>query len=427
MNTTNNLTYLNRTSAATAILVVLAFLTAHGMEVFFGYVASFEFLFKKHYVLGHLVSVLAAYLLLIYSRTKVSFENIFFTLLFAVIFSFASLRDLLVFSTFEPIVLSELFSVLLVALIIREYEQKLEIDVYGIFYFVVCVLAATVLARIIFTHNEGIVDLASIGNLRLATHLGFVNSFAYVCAFGILCGIVSWLGTDRPRETQKKINVIHIGLLVFPLLYLLISKSKGGIAVTFIGSSILFFRVRTILLVSGAILSIVVLAKSPFLVNLFYRFMMLGREAPEDQIVDKVSAMFSNRFSASEFFRNPAGFLNEHPFGIGLSNALDKIYIIPGKDVYHGNHSLLLIFIDSYGLLALVFLLVLITFTSVRTKTKFTLGFLMILIPLTFTNTVNFSYSIPITLMASSVVIRKRSFTVRRFSTKLSPDPESVN
>lgn len=391
------------------VFFILSFLVANGVEVIFVYVFSFDFLFKKHFILVNYFVCLLAFLVLVLYNTKVSFRVLLFILLCSMFFAFVTLRDLLVFSSYELIMTLELYSILIMAAVMAEYEKRYQFDAYGFIFKVISFLSLVLVIKIFLTYEGSVRDLVSFSEIKRLTHLGFVNAFAYVCAYGVLCAAMSWWRSDFILKKSKSQAFRYLCLLFFPLLYLLISKSKGGIAVVLLGGMVLYFRLRTLAFFSSLLATIGLLASTTFSTDLFLRFMMIGRDASKSEVAEKVASMLANRVGASDLFHSPLTFFSQNPFGVGLGRVMSKEYLVLGKDVIVKNHSLLMVLIESYGLLCVILFGVIFLFTSINLKHRFILGICMIAVPIIVRNEPNTYYVIPLLLMASSITLKKHN------------------
>jgi len=309
----------------------------------------------------------------------------------------------------------DLYAIVLASMVMVEYSKKNHIvDAFFCIFVVVSIVSLVVILKLFVDYGFALIGFLSLSDVKRLTHLWFVNSFAYSCAFGILCGCVSWSRGAMVQKHDMRWKCIYFVTLVFPLMYLLLSKSKGGLALTFIGAAMLYLRARAFIALAG-IAAVMSLFYHDFLVDTFVKMMMLGRTAPQGEMVNKAFSMVTSRFGASYFRQSPIDFLINHPFGVGTSMAWAATYAVPGKDVVIKNHSLLLILIDSCGVPAVLSILFVVVrgFCTIRPRLYFLLGLSMLAIPVTVVNEPSLAYAIPLVIIMSRQTFVNYGFSKR--------------
>lgn len=380
--------------AAYALLILAA---CDASELVLGFVFSLELNTKQHILVGFCLSAAALFLLL---SNAISSRTIRYGLLLlsSIIFLFMLLHSAIFSGTSERVFLAQWYFVVIVTILLVGLRNSINDDFYKVVFGSISVLSAFVVVKILLISDVPFLDLVSIYEERRLTYLGFVNSFAYVCAVGILFGGIAWLRERRYCGKSVSRNVVYFFFSLSPIIYLLASKSKGGIAVLAIGFAVLFFGWR--LWAFGAVLSGTVVAlANENITAVFLRLMMYGRSAEPDFIIEKVNAAFSIRFAASIFFNDPIGFLGRAPFGVGLDEALAATVYISNYDVIMKTHSLLLVLIDAYGIFALLVVMMLLIYIIAMHEPLVYLGALALSIPIVFTNEPHGFYAILLMLV----------------------------
>ena len=124
--------------------------------------------------------------------------------------------------------------------------------------------------------------------------------------------------------------------------------------------------------------------------------LLYGRTVDESSLVqEKIKAMFSNRFVLSEFLSGPLNFLYQNFFGVGWDVATKK-----DVTTNVGIHSLIILLIEAYGFISILFFTAVLSFVKYKLKLKYLLPTIMILVPGLLTNQIYLMYVIPLLIMS---------------------------
>ena len=262
-------------------------------------------------------------------------------------------------------------------------------------YRIISIGAGMILLLVLAENPVALIRLIDPREIKLLTDYGFVNRFGYTCSFGVLL-----LGIIFAMDKACRPSTLDVILALAPVAYLFVAKSKGAISVLGLGGmGFCFFYVNARTRMLFYSLCFVGLYFKQSWSDLFVRFMLLGRSVPMDIVGERITMMFTNRFGAALVSNNPQLFFQQTPFGIGSVNALERFHHVPGKDVVMGNHSLLLILTDAYGVAGLGIMGILVVGVILHGNAATRSALIMLSIPFVFVNFINWAYAIPLVLI----------------------------
>lgn len=385
----------------TLLISMVCFSATGGIEVFFSHVLSIGEIYIKQIILaGTIFVVLALIGLIELGRFSYRKDHLLKLVSFAAIASGLACFELLFHGDVHIVFLSQIVLIGGIAYVMSLYYNYSDVDVLYIYFVVNSGVALSLLFDLGFNHGLNLVAMANPMDIKRISYLGFVNSFSYACAYAIVIGVISFLkysSNDRSADKHaKKITILF--LIIFPIVYLLIAKSRGALAIAFAGTLFVLLPRRYLVSVLMVCLVMVVLfPKSSY--ELLCDIMMLGRTAAKGGIAEKIKSMFLCRYEASLFIDNPIKFLMDNPWGVGSVKAWHVKHFIAEKNIAIKNHSLFFIFIDAYGIFAVLGFII-AGFKLLDRLTGYTLLGMLFLSPILFVNVPNIALSIPLMLMA---------------------------
>jgi hypothetical protein len=380
---------------------MVCFSATGGIEVFFSHVLSIDDIYIKQIVLaGTAFAVLALIGLIELGRFSYRKNHLLKLISYAAIASALACFELLFHGNFHIVFLSQLVLIGISAYVMSLYYKHSDVDVLYIYFVINSCVALSVLFDLAFTHGLNLVDMANPMGIKKLSHLGFVNSFSYACAYAIVIGAMNYFKYSSiavPAEKHaKKITILF--LIIFPAVYLLISKCKGALAIAFAGTLFVLLPRKYLLTVLMVCMAMVVLfPKSSY--ELLTDVMMFGRTAAEGGSAEKIRSMFLCRYEASLFLDNPIQFLVENPWGVGSVKAWQVKHFIVEKNIIIKNHSLFFILIDAYGFFAILGFII-TGFYLLDRLNGYTLLGMLFLSPILFINVPNIALSIPLMFLA---------------------------
>ena len=375
------------------------FLIANGLEVI-SYIFNYQGMYmKKELIMNSFVCFSGLLYLLI--NSSINLRSMIYLLLFMVIAVFFSFVDMYFGMKLSDMRFIGVFYSIFILIILSEYFKFYHEYLFKIFCNVVNLIAFLLILKLLFNVSD-IWNLFNPVGFKSITFLPFVNMFAYICSFAIISYFFYYQNYNNLKVKKVSLQSIFFILLnvIFCLFYLIMAKSKGAIFLTIIGPLLIYMshmkviNIFTILFFFIPSICILILfdPNDTFINSL----LLYGRTVDESSLVqEKIAAMFSNRFVLSEFLSGPLNFLYQNFFGVGWDVATKK-----DVTTNVGIHSLIILLIEAYGFISILFFTAVLSFVKYKLKLKYLLPTIMILVPGLLTNQIYLMYVIPLLIMS---------------------------